>query len=76
MPFILSAAKTGDGCRGATSGLVALLPEGPLYFPAGAAHRPAGEVQIAELVREQALSLTKEELPHAITVEVQEPGRR
>jgi GTP-binding protein Era len=29
-------------------------------------------VQIAELVREQALRLTKDEVPHAITVEVQE----
>jgi GTP-binding protein Era len=30
------------------------------------------EVQIAELVREQALRLTKEEVPHAITAEVTE----
>ena len=34
------------------------------------------EVQLAELVREQALRLTKDEVPHAITVEVQEMGER
>jgi GTP-binding protein Era len=33
-------------------------------------------VQVAELVREQALRLTKEEVPHAITVEVEEIGER
>ena len=33
-------------------------------------------MQIAELVREQALRLTKDEIPHAITVEVQELGEK
>ena len=52
--------------------LVALLPEGPLYFPQEQRTDLPVEVQIAELVREQALQLTKDEVPHAITVEVQE----
>ena len=32
----------------------------------------ADDVQIAELVREKALALTRDELPHAISVEVEE----
>ena len=50
--------------------LVALLPEGPPYFPQDVRTDLPVEVQIAELVREQALRLTKEEVPHAITAEV------
>jgi len=51
---------------------VGLLPEGPLYFEREQRTDLPVEVQIAELVREQALRLTKDEVPHAITVEVQE----
>ena len=56
--------------------LLTLLPEGPLYFPQEQRTDLPLEVQIAELVREQALRLTKDEVPHAITVEVQELGER
>src|SRR5437870_8352402 len=66
------SAKTGDGVDALRDELVALLPEGPLYFPQEQRTDLPVEVQIAELVREQALRLTKDELPHAITVEVQE----
>src|SRR5256886_10142988 len=66
------SAKTGDGVTALREELVALLPEGPLYFPQEQRTDLPLEVQIAELVREQALRLTKDEVPHAITVEVQE----
>jgi GTP-binding protein Era len=66
------SAKTGEGVADLREELVALLPEGPLYFPQEQRTDLAPEVQIAELVREQALRLTKDEVPHAITVEVQE----
>jgi GTP-binding protein Era len=66
------SAKTGEGVGALREDLVALLPEGPLYFPQEQRSDLPLEVQIAELVREQALRLTKDELPHAITVEVQE----
>jgi GTP-binding protein Era len=52
--------------------LVALLPEGPLYFPVEQRSDLPLELQVAELVREKALWLTKDEVPHAITVEVDE----
>lgn len=70
------SAKTGDGIDALRDELVALLPEGPLYFPEEQRTDLPVEVQVAELVREQALRLTKDELPHAITVEVQELGER
>ena len=70
------SAKTGDGIDELRQELVALLPEGPLYFPQEQRTDLPVEVQIAELVREQALRLTKDERPHAISVEVQELGER
>ena len=66
------SAKTGDGVAELREELVGLLPEGPLYFPQEQRSDMPVEVQIAELVREQALRLTKDEVPHAITVEVDE----
>jgi GTP-binding protein Era len=70
------SAKTGDGVAGLREELVGLLPEGPLYYPQEQRTDLPPEVQVAELVREQALRLTKEELPHAITVDVEEIGER
>ena len=66
------SAKTGDGIDELRADLVSLLPEGPLYYPAGEVTDMPLEARIAELVREQALRLTKEEVPHALTAEVVE----
>jgi GTP-binding protein Era len=70
------SALTGDGIGELRGDLVSLLPEGPLYFPPGQATDLPVEVQIAELVREQALRLTREEVPHALTAEVKELEER
>jgi GTP-binding protein Era len=66
------SAKTGDGVEALKRDLVALLPEGPRYFEEGTLTDLTLEEQIAELVREQALAATREELPHAISVELEE----
>jgi GTP-binding protein Era len=66
------SAKTGDGIGELRGDLVALLPEGPLYYPPDTDTDMPLEARIAELVREQALRLTKEEVPHAVTAEVVE----
>ena len=66
------SANTGDGVNELRAELVDLLPAGPLYFPADVRTDEAEDVQIAELVREKALALTRDELPHAISVEVEE----
>jgi GTP-binding protein Era len=64
------SAKTGDGVGALRDELVSLLPEGPLYYPPDQPTDLTPEAQIAELVREKALALTRDELPHAISVEV------
>src|SRR4051812_11591127 len=66
------SAKTGDGVPALRDELVGLLPEGPLYFPQEQRTDLSLEVQLAELVREKALGLTRDEVPHAISVEVEE----
>ena len=66
------SALTGDGLPGLRNELVALLPEGPAYYPGEQRTDLPPEAQVAELVREKALQLTREEVPHAITVEVEE----
>ena len=66
------SAKTGDGMPELRDELVGLLPEGPLYFPQEQRTDLSLELQLAELIREKALWLTRDEVPHAISVEVEE----
>jgi GTPase len=66
------SAKTGDGVAELREELLALLPEGPPYFPDGERTDLPLDLQIAEIVREKALQLTREEVPHAVSVEVEE----
>jgi GTP-binding protein Era len=70
------SAKTKEGVGELRSDLVLLLPEGPAYFPAGERTDLALEERIAEVIREKALHLTREEVPHAVTVEVEEIDER
>jgi len=64
------SAKTREGVDELRDDLVLLLPEGPAYFPEGRPTDLTVEERIAEIVREKALRLTREEVPHALTVEV------
>jgi GTP-binding protein Era len=66
------SAKTGDGVGELREELVGLLSEGPRYFPPEQRTDLSAEEQIAELVREKALQLTRDEVPHSITVDVDE----
>jgi GTP-binding protein Era len=66
------SARTGDGVEQLKAELAALLPEGPEYFEPGVDSDQPLERRIGELVREQALSRTREEVPHAIAVVVDE----
>ena len=70
------SAVTGDGVAELRDDLVPLLPEGPAYYPTEQRTDLAPELQIAELIREKALQLTREEVPHAISVEVDELGEK
>jgi GTPase len=70
------SAKTGDGIEELRAELVGLLPEGPRYFPPEQRTDLSVEEQVAELVREKAIQLTRDEVPHSITAEVEELEER
>ena len=66
------SALTRDGIDDLRADLVTLLPEGPPYYPREQRTDQPLAVQIEELIREKALQLTREEVPHAISVVVDE----
>ena len=66
------SARTGEGVAPLVEHLVARLPEGPRYFPEGMVTDVPEAFQVAELVREQLLAVTRDELPHSITTRVTE----
>jgi len=56
--------------------LASLLPEGPPLYPDGEITDEPEEALVAELIREAALEGVHDELPHSITVTVEEMGLR
>jgi len=66
------SARTGEGVSAIVEGLVSLLPEGPFYFPPEQHSDLTEQVLLAELVREQVLARTRQEVPHAVEVELQD----
>jgi GTPase len=66
------SARTGEGVPELVEELVSLVPEGPFLYPPDASSDLPERVQLAELIREQVLLRTREELPHAVEVEVEE----
>jgi GTP-binding protein Era len=66
------SARTGEGVPPLVEHLVSLLPEGPFYFSPEQRSDQPEQVLLAELVREQVLARTRQEVPHAVEVEVQE----
>jgi GTP-binding protein Era len=65
------SARSGTGVSNLTEHLVSLLPEGPFYFEPEQHSDQGEEVRLAELVREQVLRRTREEVPHAVEVQVE-----
>jgi GTP-binding protein Era len=72
------SARDGEGIAALRDDLPGLLSEGPRYFPEGMATDQTDEELAAELIREAALLRLRQEVPHALAVEVQEiePARR
>ena len=66
------SARTGEGVDVLVDAVVSRLPEGPLYYPDGAVTDVPEAFWVAELVREQLLAVTREELPHSIACRVTE----
>jgi GTP-binding protein Era len=65
------SARRGSGVRALVDNLVSLLPEGPFYFEPGQRSDLDESLRMAELVREQVLTRTREEVPHAVEVQVE-----
>ena len=71
------SARTRDGLEALVDHLVARAPEGPAMFPVDTVRDVAEEVWVAELVREQLLAVTRDELPYSIATRVSEwEGKR
>jgi GTP-binding protein Era len=68
------SAVTGDGVDLLERLVVQRMPEGPPYFPAGQVSDQTPEQLVAELVREKAITMMREEVPHSIAVLVEEMG--
>jgi GTP-binding protein Era len=70
------SARTGHGVPALVEHLAGLLPEGPFYFPSDEHSDQPERVMLAELVREQVLRRTRQEVPHAVEVQIDEIEER
>lgn len=70
------SAKTGLNIDLVVKELVGCLPPGPQYYPEDIITDQPERLIIGEMIREKALHLTREEVPHALGVEVEEVTKR
>ncbi len=70
--YVPVSARTGEGVEHLVEVLLARLPEGPQYYPDDMVTDVPEAFWVAELVREQLLAVTREELPHSIATRVTE----
>jgi GTP-binding protein Era len=70
------SARTGEGVPALIEALVALMPESPLLYPPDERTDLPPRLRVAELIREQVLARTHDELPHAVEVEIEEADER
>lgn len=56
--------------------LIEYLPEGPQYYPTDMITEQPERFIVSELIREKVLHLTRDEIPHAIAVEIEEMQSR
>src|SRR6202012_2560961 len=68
--FPISAA-TGEGLEALLPRTGELLPEGPYMYPPEDSSDQSSELLLAELIREQVLNRTRQEIPHSVEVKVQ-----
>lgn len=70
-PLHPCSALNGDGCQALVEALAADLPPGPLLYPADTVSDQPEQLLLAELIREQVLTLTREEVPHSVAVRIE-----
>lgn len=73
---LTTSATKGTGIGDVLSAIAGLLPEGPMLYPAETTTDQPENVVIAEMIREKALELTREEVPHSVAVVIDEIERR
>jgi GTPase len=66
------SAKTGEGVPPLLERLGELIPEGPYMYPPEDSSDQSSELLLAELIREQVLNRTRQEIPHSVEVSVLE----
>ncbi len=74
--FVPVSARTGDGVAVLAAEIEARLPIGPRYYPDGVVTDQPEAFLAAELLREQLLAVARDEVPHSITVHVDEIEER
>lgn len=74
--IIPCSAVSGEQVDVVADELVQLLPFGPAFYPDGEVTDEPTETLVKELIREAALEGVRDELPHSITVEIDEMGLR
>ena len=65
------SAHTGEGLEALLDRLGELIPEGPYMYPPEDSSDQSSELLLAELIREQVLNRTRQEIPHSVEVKVQ-----
>jgi GTP-binding protein Era len=71
-PLLEVSARTGSGMEGLVQALVEAAPEGDLLYPEDYYTDQTPEFRISEIVREKAIGLTREEVPHALYVRMED----
>ena len=70
------SARERENLDGLLAEIKAHLPEGPQYYPADMVTDQPERLIVAELVREKVLALTRDEIPHAVAVDIEEMTTR
>ena len=69
-PVHRCSALSGDGCPELVKAMSSLMPEGPQLYPSDMVSDQPERLLMGELIREQVLLNTREEVPHSVAVSI------
>ncbi|WP_269623298.1 GTPase Era [Prochlorococcus marinus] len=69
-PIYCCSAVNGEGCEILTKNIINFLPFGPCLYPSNITSDQSEEIFLSELIREQVLLNTREEIPHSVAVSI------
>ena len=70
-PLLGCSASTGAGCHELVVALANQLPRGPHLYPPDTVSDQPEQLLLSELIREQVLTHTREEIPHSVAVQIE-----